>query len=129
MVKLTDVPTGEQLYADHAGKYWDGRRHRSVFAALRDPASAQPYCVRISGHHWIPVNHLVHASSEDEALERCVETIRYCAEHQYQDPDPRRLGPHVSHILEEMMAGQIFSTVQPIDKLVICHLEWAANSF
>jgi hypothetical protein len=112
-----------------------------------------PFVVRCSGNHWIPMQVIVWATSEQTAIDRVLSALRHTAQctreyaeaenaervaeartQKEADPDGFYSYNHVqaerecARILKKLDAGEMEFEAEPYDKDVITYcLPWASN--
>jgi hypothetical protein len=104
----------------HSGaiKFWtDGSNCFEVNPGKMD---GQPFVVRADSEHWIPINVIVFADSEQDAIDRVKTALDEAAERNYKGDwkDPKE---------QVKKFKELEWVAQPYDKTVVSHVQWACN--
>jgi len=126
-MKITEREHIQDL-GDHSITYWrNGSTRIDVFPDLKDPGNSKPFIVRIRGEHYIPVNELVYGADENEAKERLLAGLRWCAGHDYHESDGN---PYLQHrsieYLKRLKNKTMWIEIEPLDITSIVSVEWCA---
>jgi len=116
----------ERPYSD--SMYWkNGNTKIMVFPTLDNPKTAKPFVVRIHSEHWLPINHIVFGSTEEEARRRILDAMQWCIEHEYKRE--AYLSSQAKGILEKYAADEMTLEVQELDIMGIYDVEWSSRGF
>jgi len=128
-MKIKAFERKRQEMAESSACYWrDGNTIMEVQVALKDPAQAKPFVVRLSRKGWIPVNVIVMGADEDEAVDRLLAALRYCVEHEY-DRDRAGLDPQNRRILNEFNQGKLEVEAVHFNPFSIVKCDWCSHGF
>ncbi len=116
-----------QNLGDHSQRYWkNGSTKILVYPELADPDSAKPFIVRLRGEHYIPINELVYGANEDEARERLLAAMHWCAEHDDHNETNTYMKHRDIRHLKELEAGTMWFEIEPLDITSIVSVDWCA---
>ena len=121
--KVVSVHGGEEQQIAHAFHYWkDGSTLLTYIPELVEESELPtPYVVALRSDGWWARNCLVFANHQDEAIERVLSALRYCAKHGYES----EYGSEAAHIQEELDRGNIRISVRPYPLERIGKLDWS----
>lgn len=110
-VEISVDGTGESLLG-HAFSFWkDGNDWRTFIPKLDSPETAMPFVVAFKNDGWWPRSCMVFGSSAEDAINRVMISLRYCAEHDYQEDSS--FGHEEKRLLRDIESGELQLFVKP----------------
>jgi hypothetical protein len=107
---------GEMLGAN-AFRYW--KSYGGTQDVFVGNPEGQPFIVRASEPHWIPLNVLIWAADEKDAEERVLYGLKEALEKTQSEYEPERLEK-----LIELMEKPGAVKVEPYDTKYVCIVNW-----